>query len=99
MPFVPLVKSYGVPRYGEFDPALPFAFTYLLLFGAMFGDVGHGAVILLLAAGLYRRLGRMAWVGMARRCACRWASVCCTAVFLDTRMSCIRSGCRRCTTR
>jgi V/A-type H+-transporting ATPase subunit I len=64
-PFVPLVKSYGVPRYGEFDPALPFAVTYLLLFGAMFGDVGHGAVILLLAAGLYRRLGRMAWVGMA----------------------------------
>ncbi len=64
-PFVPLVKSYGIPRYGEFDPALPFAFTYLLLFGAMFGDVGHGAVILLLAAALSRRLGRMAWVGIA----------------------------------
>jgi V/A-type H+-transporting ATPase subunit I len=64
-PFVPLVKSYGVPRYGEFDPALPFAFTYLLLFGAMFGDIGHGAVILLLAVALYRRLGRMAWVGIA----------------------------------
>jgi V/A-type H+/Na+-transporting ATPase subunit I len=65
MPFVPLVKSYGVPRYGEFDPALPFAITYLLLFGAMFGDVGHGGAILLLAAALYRRLGRMAWVGVA----------------------------------
>lgn len=64
-PFIPLVKSYGVPRYGEFDPALPFAFTYLLLFGAMFGDIGHGAVILLLAVALYRRLGRMAWVGIA----------------------------------
>ncbi|MDO9220120.1 MAG: V-type ATPase 116kDa subunit family protein, partial [Thiobacillus sp.] len=64
-PFVPLVKSYGVPRYGEFDPALPFAFTYLLLFGAMFGDIGHGAVILLLAAALHRRLGRLAWVGVA----------------------------------
>ena len=64
-PFVPMVKSYGVPRYGEFDPTLPFALTYLLLFGAMFGDIGHGAVILLLAAALYRRLGRMAWVGMA----------------------------------
>jgi V/A-type H+-transporting ATPase subunit I len=64
-PFVPLVKSYGIPRYGEFDPALPFAFTYLLLFGAMFGDIGHGAVILLLAAALTRRLGRMAWVGIA----------------------------------
>lgn len=64
-PFVPLVKSYGVPRYGEFDPALPFAVTYLLLFGAMFGDVGHGAVILLLSVALVRRLGRMAWVGIA----------------------------------
>lgn len=65
MPFVPLVKSYGIPRYGEFDPALPFAVTYLLLFGAMFGDVGHGAVILLLSAALLRRLGRIAWVGIA----------------------------------
>lgn len=64
-PFVPLVRSYGVPRYGEFDPTLPFAFTYLLLFGAMFGDVGHGAVILLLAAGLYRILGKFAWIGIA----------------------------------
>lgn len=64
-PFVPLVKSYGIPRYGEFDPTLPFAFTYLLLFGAMFGDIGHGAVILVLAAALYRRLGRAAWIGIA----------------------------------
>lgn len=64
-PFVPLVKSYGIPRYGEFDPALPFAFTWLLLFGAMFGDVGHGAVILLLAVALTRRLGRTAWIGIA----------------------------------
>ena len=64
-PFVPLVKSYGIPRYGEFDPVLPFAFTYLLLFGAMFGDIGHGAVILLLAAALHRRIGRMAWLGIA----------------------------------
>jgi V/A-type H+-transporting ATPase subunit I len=64
-PFVPLVKSYGVPRYGEFDPALPFAITYLLLFGAMFGDIGHGAVILVLALAFARRLGRMAWVGVA----------------------------------
>ncbi len=63
-PFVPLVKSYGIPRYGEFDPSLMFALTYLLLFGAMFGDVGHGGVILLLAALLYRRLGRVAWVGI-----------------------------------
>ena len=64
-PFIPLVKSYGVPRYGEFDPALPFAFTYLLLFGAMFGDIGHGGVIVILAALLYKRLGKVAWIGIA----------------------------------
>ena len=64
-PFVPLVKSYGIPRYGEFDPSLMFALTYLLLFGAMFGDVGHGGVILLLAALFYRKLGRAAWLGIA----------------------------------
>jgi V/A-type H+/Na+-transporting ATPase subunit I len=65
LPFVPLVKSYGIPRYGEFDPSLMFALTYLLLFGAMFGDVGHGGVILILAVFLYRKLGRVAWVGIA----------------------------------
>jgi V/A-type H+-transporting ATPase subunit I len=64
-PFVPLVKSYGVPRYGEFDPALPFAFTYLLLFGAMFGDIGHGGIIALLSLLFVRKLGRMAWVGVS----------------------------------
>lgn len=64
-PFVPLVKSYGVPRYGEFDPALPFAVTYLLLFGAMFGDIGHGAAILLLALAFAWRLGQRAWIGVA----------------------------------
>ena len=64
-PFVPLVRSYGVPRYGEFDPTLPFALTYLMLFGAMFGDVGHGAVILLLSVLFAGRLGRAAWLGIA----------------------------------
>lgn len=64
-PFVPLVRSYGIPRYGEFDPAVMFAVAYLLLFGAMFGDVGHGGVILVLAILFRTRLGRGAWIGIA----------------------------------
>ena len=44
-PFVSLVKNYGIPRYGEFDPTLLFAITYIAMFGMMFGDIGHGAVI------------------------------------------------------
>ncbi|MEW6676446.1 MAG: V-type ATPase 116kDa subunit family protein [Pseudomonadota bacterium] len=64
-PFVPLVASYGLPRYGEFDPTLPFALGYLLLFGAMFGDVGHGAVLVLLFLLLGRPLKSLRWVGVA----------------------------------
>ncbi len=63
-PFLPLVRSYGVPRYGEFDPTLLFAVAYVLLFGAMFGDVGHGAVIMLLASLLHGRWNWLRVVGM-----------------------------------
>lgn len=66
-PFVPLVKSYGVPRYGEFDPSLLFALTYIFLFGAMFGDVGHGAVIFVLAATLLK--GKLNWLRVVGMCA------------------------------
>jgi V/A-type H+-transporting ATPase subunit I len=64
-PFRPLVEGYGTPRYGEFDPLLPFSLLYLLLFGAMFGDVGHGGALVLLAILLMPRIGRLAWIGVA----------------------------------
>ena len=47
-PFQMLVTTYARPRYGELDPTWLIALTFPLLFGAMFGDVGHG----LLLAGL-----------------------------------------------
>ncbi len=40
-------EMYGLPRYGEFDPTTFVAITYTLLFGIMFGDVGHGLVVML----------------------------------------------------
>lgn len=49
-PFELLVKMYGIPAYDEKDPTVFFAITYMLLFGAMFGDVGQGLVMLV--AGL-----------------------------------------------
>jgi len=57
-PFAELVRNYGVPRYGEFDPTWLFALTFVAMFGMMFGDVGHGAVIVAAAAWWRRRLGR-----------------------------------------
>ncbi|OQW93083.1 MAG: hypothetical protein BWK79_13025 [Beggiatoa sp. IS2] len=43
--FATLVKNYGIPRYGEFDPTILFAVSFIIMFGTMFGDVGHGVVI------------------------------------------------------
>ncbi|MCL2363068.1 MAG: hypothetical protein FWC71_00210 [Defluviitaleaceae bacterium] len=43
---------YGLPSYGEADPTFVLAVTYTLLFGLMFGDVGHGMVLAALGAVL-----------------------------------------------
>ncbi len=45
-PFETLVKMYGTPDYREKDPTVFFGLTYMFLFGAMFGDVGQGLVLL-----------------------------------------------------
>lgn len=45
-PFEMLLKMYGTPDYDELDPTLFFGLTYMVLFGAMFGDVGQGLIFL-----------------------------------------------------
>lgn len=64
-PFMQLVKNYGVPRYGEVDPTWLFAITFVAMFGMMFGDIGHGAVIATLAYVLRRVLGGFRWFVLA----------------------------------
>ena len=61
-PFSVLVQQYGVPRFGEFDPTILFAVTFVGMFGMMFGDVGHGAVILLTGLVLRRLLKSFTYV-------------------------------------
>ncbi|NIA21896.1 MAG: hypothetical protein GWP05_08045 [Anaerolineaceae bacterium] len=53
-PFSMLVAGYGFPKYREIEPTLFVAISFLMMFGFMFGDVGHGAVLLL--AGLAMKL-------------------------------------------
>ena len=64
-PFATLVLNYGVPRYGEIDPTVPFAVSFVLMFGMMFGDVGQGACIALAGILLRRRLGQYAPLAVA----------------------------------
>ncbi len=53
-PFERLISSFAHPRYGEINPVVPFAFSFLLLFGIMFGDVGHGLILALLGWAVKR---------------------------------------------
>ncbi len=47
-PFQSLVENYGIPAYGSIDPTPMVAVFYLAMFALMFGDVGHGLVVLLI---------------------------------------------------
>ncbi len=45
-PFEELTKLWGIPHYNELDPTSIIAITFPLVFGLMFGDVGHGLILL-----------------------------------------------------
>lgn len=49
-PFQFYTEMYGVPKYKEIDPTAFIAFTYVVLFGIMFGDVGHGFLVMIAGA-------------------------------------------------
>ena len=47
-PFAELVRNYGIPCYGDLDPTLLFAASFVIMFGMMFGDVGQGLLIVVI---------------------------------------------------
>jgi len=58
-PFESMVLMYGVPSYGEIDPTMFLAITYTIMFGAMFGDVGQGLVLVLVGFLLKNKWDRI----------------------------------------
>ena len=57
-PFQSLVEMYDTPSYGEVQPTAFFAVSFLLMFGLMFGDVGHGATLCCAGYYLFRYMPR-----------------------------------------
>jgi V/A-type H+-transporting ATPase subunit I len=57
-PFQKLIQIYGTPSYQELEPTAFFAVSFLLMFGLMFGDVGHGAALFLAGYCLFRWIPR-----------------------------------------
>ncbi|MVU78463.1 ATPase [Nocardia sp. ET3-3] len=59
--FAPLVGVYGVVPYRDLDPTVPAGIAYVVMFGMMFGDAGHGLLVMAAAALLAsRRVHRLA---------------------------------------
>ncbi len=56
--FQGLVTNYAFPAYSEIDPTPLVAISFVVMFGLMFGDVGHGLVLVL--AGLLAISGKVA---------------------------------------
>ena len=58
-PFGLFVEMYGLPSYHDIDPTPFVAWSYAILFGLMFGDLGQGIVLAILGYLLYKKKGSM----------------------------------------
>jgi V/A-type H+-transporting ATPase subunit I len=67
-PFEQIVSVFGFPGYAEIDPTPIVALTYVLMYGMMFGDLGHGLLLVVLGLViLWLRPGTssLAWIMVA----------------------------------
>ena len=46
-PFETLTRLYGIPNYKEIDPTVILTISFPILFGLMFGDIGHGLMLII----------------------------------------------------
>ena len=67
----PLVETYATVPYADVNPSLVAGLAYVAMFGMMFADVGHGALLLLAAVAVrlqwWSRLARLrpVWLFLA----------------------------------
>lgn len=66
-PYEILTKMYGTPAYSEIDPTPFLFFTFPLIFGLMFGDIGHGLCLIIagIIGGIFIKksnMRKMSWI-------------------------------------
>ena len=54
-PFELIIGAYGLPAYRTIDPTPILGLSFMIMFGIMFGDVGHGLVLALVGTALIFR--------------------------------------------
>jgi V/A-type H+-transporting ATPase subunit I len=60
--FAPLVDTYATVPYADLNPALIAGVAYVVMFGMMFADLGHGALVLFAAIAI-----RLQWWSRLQR--------------------------------
>jgi len=60
-PFPVLIEAFSRPKYSEFDPTVLVFLTFPAMFGFMIGDVGYGALYMLIGYVLYTRFDSSAF--------------------------------------
>ena len=69
--FAPLVETYATVPYADVNPSLLAGLAYVVMFGMMFADAGHGLLLLIAALVLrwrprpWMRAGRQVWLFLA----------------------------------
>ncbi len=57
--FASLGRAFGLPSYYEIDPTIFFLVSFPIIFGMMYGDIGHGLLLFVSAVGLYKLKSRV----------------------------------------
>ena len=57
--FQNITNVFGVPKYREINPAVFMVFTFPCMFGAMFGDVFHGFILLFISSYMIKNYERL----------------------------------------
>lgn len=63
-PFEKLVQAFGTPSLNELDPTFLVAVFFLLVFGLMFADIGHGLLLAILGLTVLTFEGKVKSKGM-----------------------------------